>query len=109
EKGIGGYQLLVNADIMGGRYWKGFNQPTPIPPNTVTPFDVDLHEQLHRFQKSRRLTVQVQSSWFPLYDCNPQTFVSNIFDANMSEFRKQEHRIWRSARYPSHLSVLVLP
>ncbi len=53
--------------------------------------------------------VQVQSTWFPLYDRNPQTFVPNIFHANASDFRAQEHRIWHTARYPSSLSVLVLP
>ena len=107
--GSGGYQLMVNADIMRGRYWKSFDHATPIPANTVLPFDVDLHEQLYRFVKGHRLMVQVQSTWFPLYDRNPQTFVPNIFDATRSDFRAQEHRIWHSPRYPSHLSVLVLP
>jgi hypothetical protein len=107
--GLGGYQLIVNADIMRGRYWKGFSQATPIPANTVTPFNVDLHEQLYRFLNGHRLMVQVQSTWFPLYDRNPQTFLPNIFDATPSDFRAQEHRVWHTARYPSHVSVLVLP
>ena len=106
---MGGYQLLVNADILRGRYWKGFGQATPIPANTVTPFTVDLHQQLYRFRKGHRLMVQVQSSWFPLYDRNPQTFVANIFRAKLADFRAREHRVWHTARYPSHLAVLVLP
>lgn len=106
---MGGYELIVNADIMRGRYWKGFSQATPIPANTVTPFTVDLHEQLYRFRKGHRLMVQVQSSWFPLYDRNPQTFVPNIFHAKATDFRAREHRVWHTARYPSHISVLVLP
>jgi hypothetical protein len=106
---LGGYELMVNADIMRGRYWKGFSRATPIAANTVTPFNVDLHEQLYRFQKGHRLMVQVQSTWFPLYDRNPQTFVPNIFHAKPADFRAQEHRVWHTARYPSHLSVLVLP
>jgi uncharacterized protein len=106
---LGGYELMVNADIMRGRYWKGFSQATPVPANTVTPFTVDLHEQLYRFRKGHRLMVQVQSTWFPLYDRNPQTFVPNIFHATPSDFRAQEHRVWHTARYPSNLSVLVLP
>ena len=106
---MGGYQLIVNADIMRGRYWKSFSQAAPIPANTVTPFNIDLHQQLYRFKKGHRLMVQVQSTWFPLYDRNPQTFVASIFQAKPSDFRAQTHRIWHTRRYPSHLSVSVLP
>jgi putative CocE/NonD family hydrolase len=106
---MAGYQLMVNADVMRGRYWKDFSVATPIPANTVTPFTVDLHEQLYRFEKGHRIMVQIQSSWFPLYDRNPQTFVPNIFTARASDYRAQEHRIWHTARYPSHLSLMVLP
>ena len=105
----GGYQLIVNADILRGRYWKGFDHATPIPPDSVIAFTIDMHQQLYRFRKGHRVMIQVQSSWFPLYDRNPQTFVPSIFDAKASDFTRQEHRIWHSARYPSHLSVLVLP
>lgn len=104
-----GYQLMVSADILRGRYWKGFEKGVPIPPDTVVPFTVDLHQQLYRFLKGHRLMVQVQSSWFPLYDRNPQRFVANIFDAKPSDFRAAEHRIWRSRRYPSHVEVPVFP
>ncbi|HZI76071.1 MAG TPA: CocE/NonD family hydrolase, partial [Gemmatimonadales bacterium] len=106
---LGGYELMVNADIMRGRYWKSFSRATPIPANTVTPFTVDLHQQLYRFRRGHRIMVQVQSTWFPLYDRNPQTFVPNIFQATASDFRAQEHRVWHTSRYPSHLSVHTLP
>ncbi len=105
----GGYELMVNADIMRGRYWKGFDTATPIPAGTVTPFTVDLHEQLYRFRKGHRLMVQVQSTWFPLYDRNPQTFVPNIFHAAAADYRAQEHRVWHTAQYPSHLALMTLP
>ena len=106
---MGGYELMVNADIMRGRYWKGFSRAVPVPANSVTRFDVDMHEQLYRFLKGHRLMVQVQSTWFPLYDRNPQTFVPNIFLAKASDFRAREHRVWHTPRFPSRVSVLVLP
>ena len=105
----GGYQLIVNADIMRGRYWRSFSTAKAIPANTVTPFTVDLHDQLYRFKRGHRLMVQVQSSWFPLYDRNPQRFVPNIFNATAADYRAQQHRVWHTAAYPSHLSVMVLP
>ena len=106
---MGGYELMVNADIMRGRYWKGFDKATPLPAGAVTPFTVDLHQQLYRFRKGHRLMVQVQSTWFPLYDRNPQTFVPNIFQARASDYRAQEHRVWHTPAYPSHLALPVLP
>ena len=105
---MGGYQLIVNADIMRGRYWKGFSKATPIPANTVTPFTVDLHGQLYRFRKGHRMMVQLQSSWFPLVDRNPQRFVPNIFTAKAGDYRAQEHRVWHTAKFPSHVSISVI-
>ncbi|MGH7583079.1 MAG: CocE/NonD family hydrolase [Gemmatimonadales bacterium] len=104
-----GYQLMVNGDIMRGRYGNSFTQPAPIPANTVTRFDVDLHDQLYRFRRGHRIMIQIQSSWFPLYDRNPQTWVPNIFDARDGDFRAQTHRIWHTAQYPTHLRVETLP
>jgi putative CocE/NonD family hydrolase len=106
---LGGYQLIVNADVMRGRYWKSFSAPSPIPANTVTPFVVDMHQQLYRFKKGHRLVVQIQSTWFPLYDRNPQTFVPNIFQAAVQDFRAQTHRVWHTKMYPSHITVSVIP
>ena len=105
----GGYELIVSSDIMRGRYWKGFSVAHAIPANSVTPFTVDLHDQLYRFRQGHRLMVQVQSTWFPLYDRNPQLFVPNIFLAKPGDFRAQQHRVWHTAAHPSHVSVLVLP
>ncbi len=104
-----GYQLMINAGIMRGRYWRGFDRATPIPSGVVTPFTVDLHQHLYRIRKGHRLMVQVQSSWFPLYDRNPQRFVPNIFEAKATDFTAQEHRVWFSPQYPSHLTLPVLP
>jgi len=106
---MGGYQLIVNADILRGRYWKGFAQATPVPADTVTPFTVDLHGQLYRFRKGHRLMVQIQSTWFPLYDRNPQTFVPNIFLATPAAFKAATQRIYHTAKYPSRVEIGVVP
>src|SRR2546422_11584556 len=69
---MGGYELMVTGDIMRGRYRKSWEHPTPIPPNAVESYTVDLHQQAYTFKKGHRIMVQVQSTWFPLYDRNPQ-------------------------------------
>ena len=106
---MGGYELMVTGDIMRGRYRNGFDKPAPIPPNTVEPFTVDLHQQSYTFKAGHRIMVQVQSTWFPLYDRNPQTFVSNIFKASAGAYRSRDHRVYRSLQFPSHVAVDVLP
>ncbi|MFN8060766.1 MAG: CocE/NonD family hydrolase [Vicinamibacterales bacterium] len=106
---MGGYELMVAGDIMRGRYRTSWERPSAIPSNTVVPFTVDLHQQAYTFEKGHRMMVQVQSTWFPLYDRNPQTFVPNIFLAKPSDFRAQTHRIHRSQAAPSHVDLDVLP
>jgi len=103
-----GYELMVSSEIMRGRYRNSFAKAEAIPANTVLPFTVDLHQQAYTFRAGHRIMVQVQSSWFPLYDRNPQTFVPNIFLAKASDYRAQTHRIERSAKYPSRVEVQVL-
>ncbi|MBV6520410.1 MAG: Cocaine esterase [Gemmatimonadaceae bacterium] len=105
---LGGYQLMVAGDIMRGRYHKSFSKPQPIRANTVTPFTVDMHQQLYRFQKGHRIMVQIQSTWFPLYDRNPQTYVPNIFEAKASDFRSRVHTIHSGPATPTHIAVRVL-
>jgi putative CocE/NonD family hydrolase len=107
--GAPGYLLMVNADILRGRYWKGFDRATPIPADSVIGYTIDLHQQQYRFRKGHRLVVQVQSSWSPMYDRNPQRFVPNIFAAQADDYRSARHCVWRSARYPSHLTFSVEP
>jgi predicted acyl esterase len=105
---MGGYQLMVASEILRGRYRNSFSTPAPLVPNEVTPFTVDLHEQAYTFLKGHRIMIQVQSTWFPVYDRNPQTWVPNIFEAAAPDFQAQTHRIYRSSRYPSHVEVWVL-
>jgi putative CocE/NonD family hydrolase len=104
----GGYQLMVAHEIMRGRYRKSFSAPAPLQPNTPLDFTVDLHQQSYTFRKGHRFMVQIQSTWFPLYDRNPQTWVPNIFQAKASDFRAQTHRIWHTPRFASRLEVTVV-
>jgi uncharacterized protein len=105
---LGGYQLMVAHEIMRGRYREGFSTPKPITPNTPLPFTVDLHQQSYTFKKGHKLMVQVQSSWFPLYDRNPQTWVANIFQATPTDFKAQTHRVWHTSDQSSYLAVTTL-
>ena len=106
---MGGYELMVAFDIMRGRYRRSFEHAEPIRPNAVLPYTVDLHQQAYQFRRGHRIMVQIQSTWFPAYDRNPQTFVPNIFLAPASAYRAQTHRIHRSRTSPSHIEVMVLP
>jgi len=105
---MGGYELMVTGDIMRGRYRGSWEHPQAIPANQVVPFTVDLHQQAYTFKKGHRIMVQVQSTWFPLYDRNPQTFVPNIFKATATDYRAATHRVYRTARYPSNVAVDVV-
>ena len=105
---MGGYQLMVAGDILRGRYRRSWERPERVRPNAVEPYTVDLHQQCYTFRRGHRIMVQVQSTWFPLYDRNPQTFVPNIFLAPASAYRAQTHRIYRTAARPSHVEVMVL-
>jgi putative CocE/NonD family hydrolase len=105
---LSGYQLMVANEVFRGRYRQGFERPEAVRPGAVTGYRFGLHTQNYTFRKGHRLMVQVQSSWFPLIDRNPQTFVPNIFEARDGDFRAATHRIWRSASYPSHLTLPVV-
>ncbi len=105
----GGYQLMVAGEILRGRYRRSFERPEAIRPGSVQAYAVNLWQQAYTFRRGHRIMVQVQSSWFPLYDRNPQTFVANPFDAPASAYRAQTHRVFRTARWPSHLELHVLP
>jgi putative CocE/NonD family hydrolase len=105
---LGGYELMVAHEIMRGRYRTGFSSPAPLKPNTPLDFTVDLHQQAYTFQRGHRMMVQIQSTWFPLYDRNPQTWVPNIFKARASDFQARTHRIWHTPRQASRIDVTVV-
>ena len=109
DRRMGGYQLMVAGEIMRGRYRQSYERPQPIAANQVAEYTVQIPPQTYRFQRGHRIMVQVQSTWFPLYDRNPQTFVPNIFTAAPADYKVRTHRIWRSTKYPSHVVLPVLP
>ena len=106
---LSGFELMVADEIFRGRYRNSFEKPEAITPNQVTPFTVDLHSTNHVFKKGHRIMVQVQSTWFPLYDRNPQKFVPNIFAAKEADYQKATHTIYRSKDHASNVEVMVLP
>ena len=102
---LGGYQLMVANDVFRGRFRNSFEKPEPLVPNKVTPFTIDLHTQSYRFLKGHKIMVQVQSSWFPIIDRNPQTWVPNIFKAKASDYVAQTHSIWRTPSFASRVEI----
>lgn len=106
DPSMGGYQLMIASEVFRGRYRSSFERPEPLVPGRVDEYVIDLHAVDHRFLKGHRVMVQVQSTWFPLIDRNPQTFVENIFLARASDYRPATQRVYRSRTRPSRL---VLP
>ncbi|HTD95965.1 MAG TPA: CocE/NonD family hydrolase [Edaphobacter sp.] len=104
---MAGYQLMIADEIFRGRYAKSFERPEALTPGQVTEFKWSLHGADHTFLKGHRMMVEVQSSWFPLYDRNPQTFVPNIMTAPASAYKAETQTIYGSAKYPSHLEFSV--
>jgi len=106
DAGMGGYQLMVSADIFRGRYRESFETAQAVAAGKPLLYRFALPTANHVFLPGHRIMVQVQSSWFPLYDRNPQTFVPNIFWAKPEDYRKATQRIYHA---PSHISLVELP
>jgi putative CocE/NonD family hydrolase len=104
---MGGYQLAVGMDIFRGRYRQGFANPMPIDANRPLAYQFSLPANNHVFLPGHRIMVQVQSSWFPLYDRNPQTFVPNIFYAKSEDYRRATQRIYHSAEQATYIALPV--
>jgi predicted acyl esterase len=102
---MGGYQLMVSADILRGRYHAGFEKATPVPADTPIAFRFALPTANHVFLPGHRIMVQIQSSWFPLYDRNPQTFVPSIFWAKPADYRKATQRVYHAPGRASHVEL----
>ena len=104
---LGGYQMMVRGDVLRGKFRKSLATPEPFVPNKPTEIRVVLNDVFHTFKKGHRIMVQIQSTWFPMIDRNPQKFV-DIYHAKDSDFQKATQRVYRSVKWSSHLKLPVM-
>jgi hypothetical protein len=107
EVKLGGYQRLIRGEPFRGKYRNSFEKPEPFKPGEIAKIKFSMPDVLHAFRPGHRIMVQVQSTWFPLVDRNPQTFC-DIYTADESAFKKQTHRIYRDRDHPSKITLRVL-
>jgi putative CocE/NonD family hydrolase len=107
NKLMSGYQLPVAMEVFRGRFRKSFEHPQPLTPNQPEEFVIDLHQVNHTFLKGHHIMIQVQSTWFPIIDRNPQKYIPNIFEANDSDFIKATHTIYCNSRFASYIELPV--
>ncbi len=105
---MSGFQLMIAGDVFRGRYYKGWEKSEPIPANSVQKYQITYPANDHTFKKGHRIMVQIQSTWFPVIDRNPQKFVPNIFKATESDFQKATQRIYRSGNSASYIALPVV-
>ena len=105
---MGGYQLMVAGDVVRRRYRDSFEKAEPLAANAVLAYEIPFPANDHVFLKGHRIMVQVQSTWFPVFDRDPQRFVPNIFNAKDSDFQKATQRIYRSGSQASHILLPVM-
>ncbi len=104
---MAGYELMIADEVFRGRFRESFEHPAPLVPGKITAFTIDLHTNDHCFLKGHRIMVQVQSTWFPLIDRDPQKYVPNIFAATEADYQKAHQRIYRLHRYASYIQLPV--
>jgi uncharacterized protein len=105
---LSNYHQMVRSEALRGRYREAFDKPIPFVPNRITDVNFALQDVYHTFKKGHKIQIQVQSTWFPLIDRNPQKFVENIFKANEEDFIRSVHRVYHGSDAPSFLEVQVL-
>jgi putative CocE/NonD family hydrolase len=108
-KSLNGYELPIAMEVRRGRYLTSYEHPQPLVANKPTAWDVPLRDHDHVFLKGHRIMVQIQSTWFPLIDRNPQKFVPSIYQANAGDFMPATQRVYCSPEMPSHISLPVMP
>ena len=100
-------QIMLAGEVFRSRFRNSFTEPEPLVPEQVTRIEYNLLDKAHTFLKGHKIMVQVQSTWFPLIDRNPQTFV-NIYEAVESDFQVATHRVYRLEEFPSHIKLRVI-
>jgi putative CocE/NonD family hydrolase len=108
-RSLNGYELPIAMEVRRGRFLQSYETPHPLVANKPTEWTIPLREHDHVFLKGHRIMVQVQSTWFPIIDRNPQKFVPNIFDAKASDFVKATQRVYGTPSMPSHVTLPVAP
>jgi putative CocE/NonD family hydrolase len=108
-RSVNGYELPIAMEIRRGRYNSSYEHPQPLPANTPVEWKIPLRDHDHVFLKGHRLMVQVQSTWFPVIDRNPQRFVPSIYQATAADYVGATQRVYSSPSRPSHLVLPVFP
>jgi putative CocE/NonD family hydrolase len=108
DRKMSGYELMISNEVFRGRFRNSFEKPEPLVANQVAPFAIDIHTTDHVFLKGHRIMVQVQSTWFPIIDRNPQKYVPNIFKAEAADYQKAAQHIHRSKQYASNVELPVV-
>ena len=105
-----GYQMMVRSEVIRGRFRNSHEHPEPFTPDEPTNVRLPLQDVLHTFKKGHRIMIQVQSTWFPLVDRNPQAWVDNIYEVDdESAFVKATHRVYRDAAHPTRIEFTTIP
>ena len=107
DESMSGYQLMIAGDVFRGRYLKSFENPEPLTADKIYHYQIGFPANDHTFTKGHRIMVQVQSTWFPVIDRNPQTFVQNIFLAKESDFQPATQKVFRSDQQASYIALPI--
>ncbi len=108
ELKMSGYELMIADDVLRGRFRNSFSKPEPVTPGKVEEYTIDLHGVDHVFKKGHKIMVQIQSTWFPIIDRNPQKYVPNIFEAKESDYQMATQKVFHSVGFPSCISLPVV-
>ena len=107
DEKLPGYELMIDSEVFRARFRNSFEHPEPVEPGRVYEYAIDIHSADHAFRQGHRVMLQVQSSWFPLIDRNPQTWVENIFTAPASAYQAATQKIFRSSKYATYVELPV--
>ncbi len=105
---MSGFQLMIRGEVMRARYRNSFTNPEPMTSGEITEIVFDMQDVAHTFLRGHRVMVQIQSTWFPMVDRNPQTWMPSIYEADADDYKKATHRVYFTKKFPSHLSLKVL-